>query len=610
MPLGAVTLASWMGIHVLRTFWAMLVWNIAEDRSPPQIALIALVFWGVGMLAWIAARRLGGPEPARRFGALFAVAYVALQGISHPTVTPVLAVAATVLWFWFFPSLVVALGRRGAAAVVLPGLLAGLAAQVALQTALNGLDMPVLHGRGPGLGALALVVIFYYALISAVSARSAEGSPGEAFPGWGLLALGPYLLLEMTLLANLGRVGMLSGWDLRPSAGLILIGLAGACARLLLPTVAGNRIASGVLAVLVLLRPAWLAGSGVWLLVAAQVLLAWPMAAALGPHAGGRATRVYGWMVAAAMIFFVLTFLYYRRYGWPLLWPVMAALAVLPSVIARRPAHPVAMGRPALAVVVIVALAALAGASRDARPSASLRPAPADLTILDYNIHEAFNVWSIPDPEATARTIERADADIIALQEVGRGWNINGGPDLLVWLRWRFPEYQVVFAPILGDLVGLAILSRYAMTVDTGRVLYPRRRSRLSYGLQWATIPTVRGDLLFVNTHLSPYEGFADDRAAQAGELLDFWKGRARTIIVGDLNAGPAEAAVRRLLGAGLVDLSAAHGLATAFTYSCDQPYERRDYILSTPDVDSLAAAIPRSTASDHCPVEARVRLR
>lgn len=59
-----------------------------------------------------------------------------------------------------------------------------------------------------------------------------------------------------------------------------------------------------------------------------------------------------------------------------------------------------------------------------------------------------------------------------------------------------------------------------------------------------------------------------------------------------------------------LVDVSAGHGLGTAFTYSSLQPYERRDYIFSSLDVESLAASIPRTTASDHLPFAARVRLR
>ena len=92
--------------------------------------------------------------------------------------------------------------------------------------------------------------------------------------------------------------------------------------------------------------------------------------------------------------------------------------------------------------------------------------------------------------------------------------------------------------------------------------------------------------------------------------MLKFWLGRDRTIVVGDFNAGPEEEAIKLILAAGLVDVSGPHGLGQAFTYSSADPDERRDYIFSSRDLESLAAAIPRTTASDHLPFEARVRLR
>ncbi len=366
------------------------------------------------------------------------------------------------------------------------------------------------------------------------------------------------------------------------------------------------RIAAGVLGVLVLIRPAALSGNGVWLLVPAQGFLSLAVAAALAPVPGERSGRVYGGIAAAAMLFFVLTFLYSRRYGWPELWPVMAVLSMLPAV-APRPRFALNGARRAAAAALVVAVLGLGlGGAGPRRPSAAV--APAELEIFDYNIHEAFNVYSVPDPEAVARVIEASGADLVGLQEVGRGWNIIGGPDLVAWLRWRFPQYRVIFTPLLGDMVGVVILSRYPVSA-TGSIRYARRKSRFSYGLQWATIPTAAGDLLLINNHLSPYPGFEQDRAAQANELLRFWKGRNRTIALGDFNAGPEEEAIKLLMAAGLVDTGAPHGLATAFTYSSARPSERRDYIFSSRDIESLAAAVPKTTASDHLPFAARVRL-
>jgi endonuclease/exonuclease/phosphatase family metal-dependent hydrolase len=406
---------------------------------------------------------------------------------------------------------------------------------------------------------------------------------------------------------------MLTGRDLSGAAGLVLVGLVAACAVTAWNAPSSVRILAALAAVALLFRPSWLVDAGFWPLAAVQVALAMALAGVLA-SSPGRAGRVYGWTIAAAVLFFVLIFLYYSRYGWPQLWAVMAALAAAPA-LARRPRPAPGPLRAAIAGFTLGVLGlsiSVAGGVQVGGLGSTLErsgPVPRNLTVVTYNIHEAFDYWSIPDPEAVARVIENFNADVIGLQEVGRGWNINGGPDLVAWLRWRLPQYQLVYAPMLGDLIGHVILSRYPIT-ESGWRWYPQRASRLSYGLTWAVIPTSAGDLLFITTHLSPYAEYASDRAAQAGDLLAFWQRRPHTVIAGDFNAVPTEAAIQRLLSAGLQDVTRPHGLGEAFTYASGRPYERIDYIFVSPDVESLFASIPQTTASDHLPVLARVRLR
>ncbi len=193
LPLIAAALTVWMGVHALRSFWSMLVWNVAEDRSPPQIALIALVFWGAGLMAWLAARWLGGSRPVVRLSLLFGLVYTANQIIAHPVATPALGILVGVVWLWLFPTLVVALARSNAVGLLLPGILLGLAAQVALQTALHGLDLPMLHGVGSGMGGLVLGAALYATARAAFPETVFRGSSSvaEQMPGLGLAALGP-----------------------------------------------------------------------------------------------------------------------------------------------------------------------------------------------------------------------------------------------------------------------------------------------------------------------------------------------------------------------------------------------------------------------------------
>jgi endonuclease/exonuclease/phosphatase family metal-dependent hydrolase len=153
------------------------------------------------------------------------------------------------------------------------------------------------------------------------------------------------------------------------------------------------------------------------------------------------------------------------------------------------------------------------------------------------------------------------------------------------------------------------ILSRYPFK-ESGWIQYPIRQSSFRRGHAWAIIPTAAGDLLFVSVHLTPYEGFVADRAGQVADLLAFWNRRPRSIIVGDFNVGPDEAPIQRVVTGGLVDLPARHGLGNAFTFPALEARKRIDYIFASPDVESLAAGVPQTAASDHLPVEARIRLR
>lgn len=304
----------------------------------------------------------------------------------------------------------------------------------------------------------------------------------------------------------------------------------------------------------------------------------------------------------------LLLFLFYSRYGWPVLWPVMAALVALPAIGKRAP-RVIRAPAAVLATVLVggLGIGAHAATQRDVRTAQ--QPAPSEFRVLTYNIHMGFDAHSLPAPGAAAAVIEASGADVVGLQEVGRGWTVNGGADLATWLQWRLPQYRLIYGPMNGDLWGNAILSRFPIT-GSGSVRFPVRASTFQRGLVWASVRTAGGDALIVNTHFSAFAPYAEDRLAQATDLLEFWNGRPRVIITGDFNAAPDSPVIQRALAAGLRDLTAAHGLSRAPTYSALDPRERIDYLFGTPDIEALHAAVVTATASDHLPMMATVRLR
>ncbi|HLZ48507.1 MAG TPA: endonuclease/exonuclease/phosphatase family protein, partial [Candidatus Limnocylindria bacterium] len=318
--------------------------------------------------------------------------------------------------------------------------------------------------------------------------------------------------------------------------------------------------------------------------------------------------RVHLGAAIGGIAFFVFIFVFYTyRDQSDYLWPIALALVVLPAL--RAPAIAVVRTwRPAvaaaLAIVGAIAVAAIPPAA--AHPAANAGP---DTTVLQYNVHEGLDYWSVPSAPALVDRIESANADLVSLEEVNRGWDLSAGIDFFSYLRWRLPQYHAVYGRMDTALFGNAILSRYPIT-DSGHGILPHINSVLMRGYVWANVAAPGGPVLFVATHFTAYEGFDTEREAQADAYAAFWAKRPRAILAGDYNAHPDDLTITRLVGSGLVDAGAAAGIATAFTYSSGDPHERIDYVFVSPDVTPVSARILDGTASDHRPVLVVVRLK
>lgn len=605
----ATALAVWLGIHTLRTYLAMAGWVLGMGLNRTQLGFLLLGIWAVGLLAGPVARLLGGRRPPLRLGLIFALFYLLYHLLPGQVLSPLLGSVAMVAWLWLWAALLRSLALARALGVLLPGILLGLAGQVSLQASLHGLDLPQLIGLGGGLGSIALAG----ALLLTLSASDAAlplptQPPTSGLPGWGLLAWGPFLALQLSLAANLGRVQTLSGWGLSAAAALVLGGLAAGLVALLIEPPFVARLLGGLAAIAIVANHQQLAGLGVWLLLPLQLLLALSAGPALSPHPRQRTDESYLLTAVGSLGLVVLLLLFYAGYEWKALWTAMTALAVLPGLLSgRRDAPPGA--REGLATLAAAGgLGLLLSLLPRSIPALQPGPAPAEITVLTYNVHQLFNNRGVPGPGAIARVIEEADADLIALQEVGRGWNFTGGADAVAWLRWRFPQYQVHYGATEGDLVGNVLMSRYPIaTVEAG--LFPMLGANLQRGYLWAAIPSAGGDLLFVNTHLSAFDDEEEDRLNQAHMLAAFRAGRPRFILAGDLNAEPDSEPVQVLRQSGLTELTAPTGASLPPTYPAEQPQLRLDYLFGSADLRPVSSEVLKRTASDHRPVLVRIRL-
>ena len=78
---------------------------------------------------------------------------------------------------------------------------------------------------------------------------------------------------------------------------------------------------------------------------------------------------------------------------------------------------------------------------------------------MSFNVHNGFSRDGRLDLEAIAQVIEASGADVVGLQEVSRGWLINGSADMVQWLSQRL-GMAYVYGPTEGALWGNALLSR------------------------------------------------------------------------------------------------------------------------------------------------------
>ncbi len=219
--------------------------------------------------------------------------------------------------------------------------------------------------------------------------------------------------------------------------------------------------------------------------------------------------------------------------------------------------------------------------------------------VMTYNLHQGFDTKGYLGMEAFAKVIEESNADIIALQEVSRGWFINGSVDMLTWLSQRL-NMPYIYGPVGDPLFGNAILSKYPI-LEYKNELLPKGDVPLQRGFIWVNIDLGNNEELFmIATHLHHVEEDNHIRKSQIEAIVDYWGGSDKTVILGDMNAKPHYPETRVYYNSGLLDTFIEAGTGNGFTYSSDNPDKRIDYIWISPDLASSDFVIPKSIASDH----------
>ena len=301
-----------------------------------------------------------------------------------------------------------------------------------------------------------------------VRREPAIGPGVESEVGWPaalpLLGIGPLLFLQAMVYQNQGWIAQVAGLSAAAAFVLAMIGnlvlAAGLWTGLTRPF--ALRPLTGFLGIACLalsasvatqITPAFTIN-----LVIAQFVVGWSLAAiamATAPPTTGGMARTSISLNLGLIVFLGLTFAYYVSLDLPLpvsrasLLPAAAVafgLTVVASTV-RLPVRGLPRSASAAAFIAVagVFLPVVVFSLVQPDPPAAIAPTGEPLRVLTYNIHSAYDSAGAQDPEAIARVIESTEADIVALQEVSRGWLLDGSTDLVAWLAHRL-DMQVLFA--------------------------------------------------------------------------------------------------------------------------------------------------------------------
>jgi len=481
-----------------------------------------------------------------------------------------LAVVATALGLLALPALYES--ARGLSGV---GFAIAATAGLALDTSLRmlfGTWDPVWQS-GPAAWAVCLFLVGAgtAALVRELASGVVE-PPGISWrDAMGAAALGPFLALQVLVLSSPAFVAS-SGWLSLTAAHLVVLAGQALALAFLASGLAVRAVPGGVCVlggtVLGVCAGA-VAGTHaldgkviVFAIVPAQLLAAWLLAVACRAplRRAGDGGPIWRVDVGAALGGFAMLAIlvpYTLNPAHPLPFPNNALSAcagiligLLASIAASRggplPARAPQRALAALGacLVLLIPTAVFAMSGGEATASASEKR----MRIVSYNIRQAMYDGKL-DPERIAVAVERQKANVVALQDVGRGAPASGTTDLGVWLSRRL-GMTLVWGPATDSQYGNAILTSLKVVSSGGdRRVSGGERVR---GYRWARLAVADGTVDVWTTRLTAGEEAADHRRAELLELVRAWSRAPRTILAGDMGVALDGTGLEPLNGTGL----------------------------------------------------------
>jgi len=632
LTLTAITVL--FGMQVLRVLIPGIYWILGSRMGlgAIQLGLIGFAIFLTGFLAgplsWLVGNRRLIVVSVAGLGLVRLFMQVSWD---EPLFNLGLAIIGTILFIIFLPACFEDARLRGSPSVsrYALGLLAGLALDTAINGAFGTYDtvwqaklLPVLLTLLIFIFQLVLLIGIAPAIYSVPTKSATVTGRISLARSFTWLAIGPFLFLEMVVFQNIPRVATLTSWTLPMAFGLTLLAqLAGLAAasfvitkswRMLWPWAFGAGVILIAALVFAYQQPTALIAL---LFIIGQVLVSSIITVVLVGIASGKdkTGRSSLWIAnGIGMILFVLFIAaYYAVYNVNLPYrnPVMELIAggiiaacAIGAVIFAQQKMKVDTKLWSVSIFALILLVLPLAQIITWRTPTAVAGQEFPVSVMTYNLNNGFNTKGKLDIDEIANVIESNRPDIVVLQEVSRGWVVNGRLDMLEWLSYRL-HMPYVFGPTADPYWGNAILSRYPI-VAYSRENLPPPELVIRRGFTVALIDLGADQRIkVIATQFDNVEWGTEIHQQQAQTIIDFWGGLGDTILLGDFSAQAPSQAVGKLYQANLKDSTM--GWKAANTYPSNDPRERIDYILISPDLTASDVGVLSSTASDHLPVVA-----
>jgi endonuclease/exonuclease/phosphatase family metal-dependent hydrolase len=607
---GLVALVTLLAIDAIRASGPVLDRAFAVGTPPVALTAVGTYLLAPGLFAalWLRATRGSAVLVAVTAAGIARLAAQLLTDQARVVaglLTAALAVTALVL------TVARASGRTAGGRQAAIGILLGVGLSVGIQTVLRTWD-PLWH---PGLSGIVWALLLVLPAIGMAVLTRAETSEGRPRRTW---ALGPALALILMVLANPAFVAAQSGVALVPAAAVLILAAAGTVWVLLVPDVLTPvirvlcAVALPILIALAFMLPDVVALIAAGLAqIATGVVLAGSLSTRRPAPPGIARTAIATSGVGGLLV--VILLVYLLDYDLPLgvdnAWIVVAGAVLLalsglrrttPGIDPSTGEGPVAPPLRANALRLLVlpsVLLLLVGWWRPWAPDVTVTQDDG-LRIMDWNLHYGVAPDTRVDLEQIALTIEAQQPDVVALQEVSRGWVLGGGADMATWLAERL-DMHVAFAPAADRQFGNVLLSRTPLTdVQVIELPYgdgPQQRSALT-----ALVTADDGTSVRVTSvHLQHRDRNTDTRLAQLDTLLAALPDDGPSVIAGDFNAEPGWPEPELLLDQGWSSAVDDAGDPDARTYPSVDPQVRIDWVFGR-GVSFSAATVLDDASSDH----------